>query len=85
MIDILLRFVKAERTSDWQLHLSTVREMLPYFAASGHRAYLQSSVEYLNFMSDLSETSKTVYDAFLQGKHAPRRSDRFWAGLSTDY
>ncbi|KAI0208068.1 hypothetical protein LSAT2_007270, partial [Lamellibrachia satsuma] len=30
-MDILRRFIKAERTGNWDLHLHTAREMLPYF------------------------------------------------------
>ena len=36
MMDILRRFIKAKRTGNWDLHLDTVREMLPYFLAAGH-------------------------------------------------
>ena len=35
MIDLLRKFVKAERLGDWDLHLQSLHEMLPYFAASG--------------------------------------------------
>ena len=37
MIDILKKFIKAERTGHWNLHLQAVFEMLPYYSASGHR------------------------------------------------
>lgn len=36
MIDILRAFIRAERTANWELHLQTISEMLPYLAASGH-------------------------------------------------
>lgn len=36
MVGILRRFIKAERTGNWELHLQTVQEMLAYFAAAGH-------------------------------------------------
>ena len=32
MVNILLQFIKAERTADWSLHLATVAAMLPHFA-----------------------------------------------------
>ena len=32
----LLRFIRAEWTGDWALHLDSVREMLPTFHAAGH-------------------------------------------------
>jgi len=34
MVDILHLFIKAERTGDWMLHLKSIQQMLPFFAAS---------------------------------------------------
>ena len=42
MIDILRRFIKAERTGNWGLHLKAMQDMLPFFAAAGHNLYLKS-------------------------------------------
>ena len=36
MVAILKKFIKAERTGNWTLHLAAVQDMLPYFAAAGH-------------------------------------------------
>ena len=36
MLGILRKFVKAEITGNWMLHLQTVTDMLPRFAATGH-------------------------------------------------
>ena len=36
MVEIICMFIKAERTGNFDLHLHSVWEMLPYFAASGH-------------------------------------------------
>ena len=82
MIDILKRFIKAERTGDWKLHLQAVHDMRPYFAASGHNQYAKSAHIYLQMMHDLENT--LVYKSFMSGLHVVRRSDRLWAGLSTD-
>ena len=38
MIDILQRFIMAERTGNWKLHLS---EMMPYLPSSGHSFYVK--------------------------------------------
>ena len=84
MVSILQTFIRAERTGDWQQHLWAVRQMLPYFAASGHYLYLKSAYIYLQNMLQLSTTHPTVYQAFMSGNHVVRRSDRFWGGLSTD-
>ena len=42
MLDVLRKFLKAERTGNWKLHLQAMHEMLPYLAASGHNLYTKS-------------------------------------------
>ncbi|WAR19746.1 hypothetical protein MAR_001584 [Mya arenaria] len=71
----------SERTGDWLLHLQSLLEMLLFFAATGHNAYAKSTYIYLNKMLDLPTTHPQVYR---KGMHVIRRSDRYWAGLSTD-
>ena len=84
MIDILRMFIKAERTGNWNLHLQAVYDMLPYFAAAGHNMYAKSAYIYLQLMEDLKDKHPDVYQQFQDGLHVVRRSDRYWAGLSTD-
>ena len=78
------RFIKSERTGNWELHLNTMKEMLPYFAAAGHNLYVKSSHVYLSEMEHLSEEHPDIHKEFMYGYHVLRRSDRYWAGLSTD-
>jgi hypothetical protein len=66
------------------MHLQAISHMLPYFAASGHNHYTQSASLYLQFMENLKVDHPDVYKAFVSGYHMVRRSNRFWAGLSTD-
>ena len=44
MVEILRKFIKAERTRHWPWvqHLEALSEMLPYVAASGHNLYTKS-------------------------------------------
>ena len=84
MVDTLNLFIKAERTGNWMLHLKALHEMLPYFAAAGHTLYTKSAYIYCQQMQDLPNTHPQVNRSFLNGLHVVRRSDRFWAGLSTD-
>ena len=58
--------------------------MLPYWAASGHTLYTKSAYVYVQTMLDLPETHPDVYQKFIKGYHVVRRSERYWAGLSTD-
>ena len=83
-IEMLLRFLKAERSRNWMLHLQTFRKMIPFFAASGHHLYAKSSYMYLKTMSELPNTHSNVQQMFQNGFHTIRRSDKFWAGLSSD-
>ena len=84
MVDKLKLFIKAERTGNWMLQLKALHEMLPYFAAAGHTLYAKSAYIYCQQMQDLPNTHPQVNRSFLNGLHVVRRSDRFWAGLSTD-
>ena len=83
MVSIPQRLIKAERMASWKLHLQTVQDMLPYFAASGHSLYAKSAYIYLQIMLRLPETHPDAHRKFMEGYHVVRRSDRFWAGLST--
>ena len=83
-LDILRQFIKAERMGNWRLHLKATYEMLPYFAASGHNLYANSAYIYYQMMTKLEDTNPKIHDLFMKGHHVSRRSDRFWAGLSSD-
>ena len=58
--------------------------MLPYLAAAGHILYTKSSYIYMQHMLELEQQQPHVYAAFVSGHHVIRRSDRYWAGLSSD-
>ena len=83
MIDILRKYIRAERTGNWELHLQTLSKMLPFLAASGHNNYTKCVWIYLQPMS-LLQDHQEVYEHFKKGLHVIRRSDRYWAGLSSD-
>ena len=84
MVDILRQYIRAERTGNWALHLEAIYKMLPYLAASGHNHYSKSAWVYLQRMSQLEKQHPDIYQQFQEGLHVVRRSDRLWAGLSTD-
>ena len=66
--------------ANWKLHLQTVQGMLP---ESGQSLYAKSAYVYLQIMLHLPETHPDAHRKFMEGYHVVRRSDRFWAGLST--
>ena len=76
--------IMADRTGSWRMHLQAVTDCLPIFAAAGHFNYLKSAYYYLQEMSELENRHPDVYKKFLNGRHVVRRSNKFWAGLSSD-
>ncbi|KYN03290.1 hypothetical protein ALC62_05871 [Cyphomyrmex costatus] len=55
MINIIKRFIEAERLGNWNLHLQCVKNMLPFFYSSGHHLYAKSSTIYLQDMLKRSD------------------------------
>ena len=70
--------------ADWLLHLESIRDMLPYFAAAGHNLYTKCAYIYLTQMINLQYVHPEIHALFCNGYHVIRRSDRYWGGLSTD-
>ena len=84
-VRLLKLFIRAVRTCNWNLHLFVFSQMLPLFAATGHNNYAKSGRLYLQIMQDLPHTHPLLYEQFVSNKcHAVRRSNKHWAGLSTD-
>ena len=83
-IQVLKRFIIAERTSNWSLNLQSTADMLNLFAASGHLNYAKSARLYVQQMMSLSEKHPWIHEQFENGKHTVQRSQRYWAGLWSD-
>ena len=84
-VEIVRLFIRAERLSDWSLHVYATSRMLSLFAASGHFNYAKSTRLYLQMMQDLPDTYPWLYEQFSKyGYHCVRRSDRAWSGIWTD-
>ncbi|CAH0556725.1 unnamed protein product [Brassicogethes aeneus] len=85
MVSIAKEFLRAERMGDWKAHLNCVKEMLPYFHASGHFPYAKSAHLYLQDMQQLQNLiDPEVYEKFSKGFFTVRRSDKLSCGTSTD-
>ena len=86
MVDLVKLFVRAERTGNWNLHIYTIKQMMPYFHAAGHFPYAKSAHLYVQLMSDLdSKLSPDDFEKFCKlGYFTIRRSDRFWSGIWSD-
>ena len=77
MVNLLRQFLKAECARNWNLHLMSLQEMLPYFVAAGHNLYTQSVHIYLQQMLQLEVQHPDVYAFFSTGYHVIHRCDRF--------
>ena len=70
MVDIVLQLIQAERTGNWDLHLSAVRAMTPHFFAMDRTNYSRWLPVYLIDMHRLECTHPRVHQAFLSGEHS---------------
>ena len=84
MVTLIRKYIRADRTGNWNLHLEATTEMLPFFAAAGHNNYNKSCRLYLQDMLELKNVDPVTERSFQEGLSVIRRSDRFWAGESTD-
>ena len=85
MNDIMRQFIRVERLGDWKLHLETLNEMLPLFAASGHHMYAKTVWLYLQDMEKLEAEHPSVYCMFLDGNHVVRNNVTiFWNWMESD-
>ena len=84
-VQVVKLFIRAECTSDWNLHLHSTSKMLNLFAATGHAHYAKSVRLYLQIMEDLPHSDPWLYEKLATEKHfTVRRSYRYRAGLWTD-
>jgi hypothetical protein len=57
MVQLLLLYIRATRTTDWSLHLSSLRSMIPWFFATDRVNYSQYAPCYWLEMMCLEETN----------------------------
>lgn len=67
MIVELSLFIRAVRTADWKLHLTSLESLVKYFFAHDKRNYARVIPLYLSEMSDLQETAPNIYEEFTSG------------------
>ena len=84
MVMILLQFIKAERTGNWNLHLSSTAAMIPHFFAMDRTNYARWMPIYLADMHMLEERHPKVFHEFSAGNHSISRSQQPFAQVWTD-
>ena len=65
MVAIVISFIRAERTSDFPLHLSAVRSMLPFFCSAGHHQYLKGARMTIQLYDSWNEKHPDLVISFL--------------------
>lgn len=87
MISIVRDFIRAECSGNWELHLTCVQRMIPYFHANGHFLYAKSAHLYLQDVRKLKETINDDYEFTrftFDGFFTIRGTHKFWCGVWSD-
>lgn len=84
MVSILLWFLRAERTGNWNLHISSFAAMLPWFAHYDHTNYTRWGAVYLADAMLLETSHPDVHREFMNGNFVVKTSFNTFNQLSTD-
>ena len=86
MVWLLLDFVHADRDSNWNLHLETFNDMLPYDRAFDHQNYFRWGTVYISDMRMLPTTAPSVHREFTENRaHAiSKSSESLFSAVSPD-
>ena len=89
MVDTIKIFIRAERMSDFTLHLSCItNRMLHVFAAARHHNYAKAARLYVQMMKAYEKGSAeeiAIINSFKQnGNHVVRYSGNKWSGVWRD-
>ena len=84
MVDILLQFIKAERSGNWDLYLSALAEMTPHFFAMDRPNYARWLPVYIADMNMLESSHPKVHEEFLVRNFSVSRSGHPFSQVSTD-
>ena len=68
MVALLRQFIEAEHTGNWELHMQSLRDMLPFYAAAGHNLYAKSVYIYLQQMLELKSKHADVLERLFLGR-----------------
>lgn len=87
MVFVALAFIRASRTSDFQLHVSSLRRMLPWFFAYDRTNYARYGTAYWLEMSSLPHTHPWIHDQILAARGCwtyQRQAETGFNGMAGD-
>ncbi|KAJ4939568.1 hypothetical protein JOQ06_029013 [Pogonophryne albipinna] len=73
--DLLLRILRSEREADFQLHLNSMCEVIPWFRAAGRTNYAKYMPVYVAEMKALEHEQPEAYTFMQEGGFVVRRSE----------
>ena len=85
MVEILLRFIHATRQGLWDLHLTTLDEMVKYFFALDLKNYTGLSLVYLSQMYALKDEDPVTWKFFEDSNFAVNKSDVPFSAIGVDH
>lgn len=77
MIQILLIFIRATRERNWELHLSAIHSMLPWFFAYDRVNYSRYLSIYWWEMQKLEETHPDIKEEFMAGNFSVQQQRKY--------
>ena len=84
MVQLLLQFVRATREGNWELHLATVRDMIPWMFAYDRLNYAKYMSVYWLQMQQLETSHPQAYQAFMNGEFSVQRSSQSFSKTAVD-
>ena len=80
----LLAFVRAIRTSDFELYVETLGKLAPWFFAMDHVHYARWLPVHIRDMSSLQQRCPEVYDAFMRGAFTSNKTGNTFSAIGLD-
>ena len=74
-IKCMQQFIKAERTSNFALQISTTKQMINVLATSAPNNYAKTCFLYLQSIEVLEKDHPNIFEQFVFGNHTVRPTD----------
>ena len=84
MVGLLLQFIRAARTRNWELHLACIKKILPWFFAYDHMNYAGYLTLYWTDMVQLPQSNYAAHKALQEGDFVVARSTKPFAKIPVD-
>ena len=82
MVRLLRDLVRADGL--WDLHLTTVKDIMPFFAIFDRTNYMRWCSIYVEDMQKLKDTAPDVYESFVKGKFSVKRTSGNFNSVGVD-